>query len=233
MTETFGPEYVRPPQEACPSCSCCTAELCLRGRVSVHECRGLTPEEYRETVHGCPCSAATTRGTHAWRAAQVRVTRLATERPLPLPAEELLRELAAGRVPVLPDRQVLASLKVRGLAVEVDFGLLATELGRVYLAARAGGRAVTRVVVRSVDVETRTALVMVEGWSDRAPVTVLLGSLRAASCLDAEALPGLDFEAEANLDALEADDVVLTRIAGPTALPGTAAAVLGDGGGHA
>ncbi|MGJ5693021.1 hypothetical protein ACM6RM_07590, partial [Streptomyces pratensis] len=105
------------------------------------------------------------------------MTRLATERPLPLPAEELLRELAAGRVPVLPDRQVLASLKIRGLAVEVDFGLLATELGRVYLAARAGGRAVTRVVVRSVDVETRTALVMVEGWSDRAPVTVLLGLL--------------------------------------------------------
>ncbi|MFE9319134.1 hypothetical protein ACFYNV_29230 [Streptomyces albidoflavus] len=160
------------------------------------------------------------------------MTRLATERPLPLREETLLRDIAAGHAPALLDRQVLASLKVRGLAVEVDFGLVATELGRVYLAARAGGRTVTRVVVRSVDVETRTALVMVEGWSDQTPVTVLLGQLRAAACVEAAELPGMELEGEANCGALEGDDVVLTQLTVPSALPGTAAAILGDGGGH-
>ena len=218
MIEPFGPEYVRPAQPDCPNCRCCTAALCERGRASVHRCSGFTSAELIETVYGCPCSSATTPGTHAWRADRVRVTRYATEHPLPPDVEVMLRTLAEGGN--VEDPQTLARLRVIGFAAETDEGAQSvTESGRLYLAARSDQRFVTPVEVLSVDVKARTASVGVVCWRGAEPVTVLLDQLTAHTGLSAEELPGTWLEAEANCGAAKADDVVLTRISIAPPLP--------------
>ena len=217
MHEPFGPEYVRPPQKDCPRCPCCTEELCARGSTSVMECVGLTSAECKGTVYGCPCSSPLTRGTHAWRVAQIRVTRVATEKPLPPDVEVVLRTLADGGEAT--DLTVLAQLRVRGFAEETEAGHVVTELGRTYLILRGDHRFVTPVEVLSVDTKTRTAEVVVVGWNIKTPVTVLLDQLIAETSLTAEALPGTFLEAEANCRAESAEDVVLTKILVAPPLP--------------
>lgn len=76
MTETFGPEYVRPASPPCPDCTCCSKALCDRGRAIAFRCAGLLPSnadpEVRAAVAGCPCSSEAIEGTEAWRAARIR-----------------------------------------------------------------------------------------------------------------------------------------------------------------
>lgn len=217
--EPFGPDYVRPAQRDCPKCQCCTAQLCERGRTSVRQCFGLTPDEHRQTVYGCPCSSSAARGTHAWRAERIRVTRYATEHPLPPDAEVTLRALADGGT-VEDDTQTLARLRVAGFALDTETaGHVATELGRLYLAVRGDHRFVTPVEVLAVDTKTRTASVVVVGWHIQEPVTVLLDQLTAHTGLGSQELPGTFLEAEANCRADAADDVVLTRIRVAPPLP--------------
>jgi hypothetical protein len=216
MIEPFGVDYVRPQSQDCPNCSCCTAPLCERGRTSVHTCVGLTPEAYRATVYGCPCSSRLTRGTHAWRLDRIRATRYATEYPLAPAAEVALRALVHGEV--VDDLPVLALLRVAGFAAELaDETFVVTELGRYYLNTRSDLRFPTSVEVLSVDVKTRSAQCLVLSWSETEPVTVLLDQLLVDTQLTAGELPGMTLEAHANHQAATADDVVLTRIALPSA----------------
>ncbi|MDN3056915.1 hypothetical protein PH213_20640 [Streptomyces sp. SRF1] len=210
IIEPFGPQYARPAAQDCPDCPCCTAQLCERGRTSVTRCCGLTDPERRDIVYACPCSAATTRGTHAWRAERIRVTRYATEHPLPPEVGVMLRALADGEP--ADDAQALARLRVAGFAAETDWGHVVTELGYLYLATRYDHRYTTPVEVLSVDTQARSAAVIVVGWRFQTPVTVLLDQLIAHTGLCAEELPGTWLEAEANCLAEHADDVVLTRI---------------------
>lgn len=65
--------WVKPTAPDCPNCGCCSARLCERGRKHVVGCRAAvgTPEE-QNIVRNCPCSAETTEGTEAHRAAQRR-----------------------------------------------------------------------------------------------------------------------------------------------------------------
>ncbi|WP_433856738.1 hypothetical protein [Streptomyces kronopolitis] len=218
MDEPFGPEYVRPRQEDCPRCACCTADLCERGRNSVMRCCGFTPHEHRETVFGCPCSAETTKRTAAWRAAQVRATRLACEKPVDTAAEELLRALADGR-DVDDDGALFPGLKVRGLAQLIDLRPAVTELGRTYLAARDDVRAPAAVHVVDVDPRSRTARVEVGAWREDEPVTVLLDQVTSDTGLDAETLPDRWLAAEANCHAEDADRLVLTGFSETDELP--------------
>jgi hypothetical protein len=218
VDEPFGPEYLRPTQKDCPRCSCCTEALCERGRNSPLECRGHTPAELQETVTGCPCSAETTRHTAAWRAAQVRVTRMAREKPLPPEVEGLLRALAGGQVVDDPDG-LFAQARAYGLAQSIALRPVLTPLGRTYLAAKDDVRSTTAVRVRDVDTATRTARVNVASWRPTEPVTVLLDQIVSDSGVDAGSLPGRWLEAEANSQAEDADRLVLTgfRVAGPQA----------------
>lgn len=218
MNELFSPEYVHPEQAACPDCGCCTTALCARGRVSVHECRGLTAPEFAETVYGCPCSSSTTHGTHAWRADRIRVTRLATESPFPTDVEVKLRALAdTGEV---TDETALAVLRVYGLTHVDDLGThTVTDLGRLYLTARRDARFMTPVEVLSIDVKTRTASVIVIGWHLTEPVTVLMDQLITEDGPDLENLPGTFLEAEANCRVENAEDIVLTKINSAPPLP--------------
>ncbi|MGO4425589.1 hypothetical protein AB4Z54_44585, partial [Streptomyces sp. MCAF7] len=211
IIDPLGPDYVRPAQRDCPNCRCCTEQLCERGRTSVMQCHGLTPDEHRQTVYRCPCSSPTTRGTHAWRAERIRVTRYATEHPLPPDVEVTLRTLADGGT--VEDTQPLARLRAAGFALETETaGHVVTEVGRLYLAVRGDHRFVTPVEVLTVDPQARTASVVVVGWHIQEPVTVLLDQLTAHTGLDPQDLPGTFLEAEANCRAATADDVVLTRI---------------------
>ncbi|MFZ3595117.1 hypothetical protein [Streptomyces sp. BH104] len=213
MTETderFGPQYVRPQQKDCPDCGCCTAALCERGKNSFLECRGHTPQELQETVLGCPCSAATTRHTAAWRLAHVRATRMACEKPLPEESETLLRALADGES-VDDDPLLFPELTVRGLAAFIDDRPDVTELGRTYLAARDEERVTAAVHVVDVDRTQRTALVEVEEWQPGEPVTVLLDQVLSETGLDkADALQDRWLTAEANTSVADADALVLT-----------------------
>ncbi|MEU5834545.1 hypothetical protein ABZ820_12845 [Streptomyces diacarni] len=206
----LGPEYVRPRQPTCPKCTCCPAPLCANGRLNALGCHGLADREVRESVYGCPCSAASTRGTHAWRAEQIRVTVHATEHPLPLEIEDALRDVA--EFGPEPAGTVAAQLRVHGLVTEAFEGHAITEAGRTYLAVRGGRRHVTPAQVLAIDLARRTASVSVECWQGGQPVTVLLDYLTARTGLPAQALPGTWLEAEANCRAPHADDVVLTRI---------------------
>lgn len=219
MTEFFGPDYVRPVQMDCPNCSCCTANLCAKGATSILECFGLTSEDTRSTVRGCPCSSEETRGTVAWRAGQLRVTMHATtDRPLEVDVEAALRAVAAGDdVAEYAEQMTPLSLR-RYLAFEESRPVI-TELGARYLAARDEHRIPTPVQVEAVDVATRTARVIVVGWSLTDGVTVLLDQLISATRLKAEELPGLFLEAVANCEAAEADDLVLTDITIAPPLP--------------
>lgn len=230
MIEPFGPEYVRPPQPDCPNCPCCSVNLCERGRSSVHECRGLTSEETREAVHGCPCSAATTPGTHAHKLAKIRVVRLATEMPLPPLVESLLRALVEGEE-LTGDEDGLPQLRIRGLVADVDGRPAVTDLGRFYLRARGESRFTTSVEVRAVDWKARTVEASVVCWQGQEPVTVLLDQVLAESKLPAEeVVPGLVLEALANCGAELADDLVLTDVR-PLLLPGAGAASDAETGG--
>ncbi|BBA98272.1 hypothetical protein RVR_4402 [Actinacidiphila reveromycinica] len=225
--ETFGPEYVRPAQADCPRCACCTAALCDKGRNSITRCAGSTPQEHRQTVEGCPCSAETTQRTAAWRAAQVRATRLARELPLLPECEALLRELATGRVADDP-AGVFPQLKLRGLGQLVHARPAITPLGHTYLAARDDARATTGVRVVAVDEATRTAQVEVPGWRQSDLATVLLDQVVTDSGLNAASLPGVWLVAEANCQAPNHDRLVLTGFHVPA--PAPAAAAVADGG---
>jgi hypothetical protein len=212
MTETFGVDYERPEEPDCPDCHCCKARLCERGRQSVHTCHGLTPERFRTTVYGCPCSSARTRGTHAWRLDRIRATRYATEHPLAPAMEVLLRALTKGETS--GDLENLARLRVAGFVAEpADQVFLVTELGHFYLAMRAASRFPTPVEVLAVDTKARTVSAVVVGWHLAEPVTLLLDQVQAETGLSAEELPGVWLEAEANCYAETAEDLVLTRIA--------------------
>ncbi|NDK24724.1 hypothetical protein FSY75_09585 [Streptomyces sp. TR1341] len=209
MTETFGPEYVRPAQPDCPRCGCCTAVLCEKGRHSITRCVGWTPAEHKQTVEGCPCSAETTQRTAAWRAAQVRATRLARELPLVPEVEAMLRELATGRSVEDPNG-LFPQLKLRGLGQLVHARPAITPLGHTYLAARDDVRATTPVRVVEVDTATRTAQVEVSGWRPGELATVLLDQIVSDSGLDADTLAGLWLVAEANCQAPNHERLVLT-----------------------
>lgn len=212
MTETFGPLYERPQSPDCPNCSCCAAPLCERGRRSTMRCQGHTDASTMQIVSACPCSAETTEGTHAWRAAMIRITRHATERPLHTPAALLLRALESAEV--VEDRaDMLGMLKAyRYAAVNEDGGPVITEFGRRYLAATSERRFMTPVQVEAVDHKARTATVVVVGWHLERAVTVLLDQLVTDTELKAEELPGKHLEAEANCYVATADEVVLTKI---------------------
>jgi hypothetical protein len=217
--ETFGPQYVRPAQKDCPDCGCCTEDLCERGRNSVRRCTGLTHADFRDTVSGCPCSAEATTHTAAWRAAQVRVTRQATELPVTADAEALLRALAQDG-PVVQDRAgLLPSLQVRGLMRFVDSRPQITGLGRTYLAARDDVRSVTAVRVVCVDQMARTAEVEVAAWNSDEPVTVLLDQIVTDTGVPADQMVGRWLAADANCHASTVDDLVLTSFRVPVPLP--------------
>lgn len=210
MTETFGPEYVRPESKPCPNCQCCSARLCERGRHSAHQCRGIS--DHPEVVKGCPCSAATTRGTHAWRLERIRAVRYAVERPLEAAQEVFLRGLAAGEEGVPDPTGAAWSLTVRGFLAD-DGGLLkVTEFGLTYLTAREETRFVTPVHVEAVDLDTRTARVVVVGWHLTEPVTVLLDQLLYETGMSVQELEGTFLEAAANCRVTDPDDLVLTAV---------------------
>ena len=217
-TETFEPQYVRPAQKDCPSCGCCTEDLCERGRNSVRRCMGLTHADFRDTVSGCPCSAEATTHTAAWRAAQVRVTRLALELPLTPDAETLLRTLAQDGSGVQDRAGLLPSLQVRGLVRFVDSRPQITGLGRTYLAARDDVRAVTAVRVVCVDQMARTAEVEVAGWSGDEPVTVLLDQIVTDTGVAANQVVGRWLAADVNRHVRQTDDLVLTSFRVPLPL---------------
>ncbi|MBT3164038.1 hypothetical protein HTV80_13050 [Streptomyces sp. Vc74B-19] len=215
MTQTTldptAPEQLRPAQEPCPNCPCCSARLCERGRLSVGECMAHTPPEHTVTVAGCPCSSVTTRGTHAWRAEMIRITKHATEDPMPEDAEDILRALTA--VESFTDRAgFLRTLRARGYVTGREPAWQITDAGRRYITARTERRFTTPVEVLSVDTEARTASVVVVGWNIDAPVTVLLDQLTNAADMSPEALVGRFLEAKANCHTTDPDDLVLTRI---------------------
>ncbi|MDI9836213.1 hypothetical protein [Streptomyces sp. KAU_LT] len=167
--------------------------------------------EYRAKVWGCPCSSPMRRGTAAWRAERLRVTVRATECPLPPSLEVVLRHLAEGRVS--PDLQALALLRIGGFVAEpADELFVVTELGRVYLDARRGPRFPVGVEVLSVDRAARLARVVVGAWDSSWPVLVLVDHLTGPTGLTVEELPGVWLDAEANVDATDADDLVLTKV---------------------
>ncbi|MBT2453326.1 hypothetical protein [Streptomyces sp. ISL-86] len=212
MDEPFGPEYVRPAQPDCPRCGCCTANLCAKGATSVLECFGLTSEDARATVQGCPCSSEETRGTAAWRAGKLRVTMHATaDCPLAVDVEAALRAVAAGE-DVTEHAEQITPLSLRRYVGFEDSRPVITELGATYLAARDEPRFTTPVEVEKVDAVAKTARVIVVGWSLSDPVTVLLDQLIGATGLKAEELPGRFLEANANCYTKHADDVVLTDV---------------------
>ncbi|MFD6935301.1 hypothetical protein ACFWAP_03965 [Streptomyces goshikiensis] len=228
MAEPFGPEYLRPAQKDCPRCGCCTAPLCARGQHSLTGCAAHADEPHRETVGGCPCSAETTKRTAAWRLAQIRVTKLAREKPLLPPMERLLRALVED--PMAPDpHSLFVQLEALRLATRVHDLPAVTQLGRRYLTAREEPRVPTPVEVQSVDESTRTAQVLVGAWDEEKTVTVLLDQLISATCLKPAELPGKFLEAHANYQAESADDVVLTEITVAPAPESVLARVGGDG----
>ncbi|GGZ23867.1 hypothetical protein GCM10010387_16390 [Streptomyces inusitatus] len=217
MDEPFGPEYIRPAQKDCPRCSCCTEALCQRGRDSVMRCVGHTGDEARETVSGCPCSAETTRHTAAWRAAQVRVTRMARELPLAPEAEALLREMAKGAHAEDP-AGMFPELELRGLGQLVHARPAITPLGHTYLRGRDDIREATAVRVIDIDTKARLARVEVVAWLPGVPVTVLMDQIASESGLDVDSLPGRWLDVEANCGA-EDDELVLTAFRASAPLP--------------
>lgn len=208
---TPGPAFEWPESEQCPACPCCFAELCRLGAARVRECVGCVRPEYRHAVYGCPCSSPLKRGTAAWRSERIRATVRATECPLPPYVEVVLRALAQGEV--AEDRQALALLCVGGFAQDTDAGEWSvTELGRVYLAARSDLRGPACVEVVAVDRAARLARVIVGAWHPARLVPVLLDHLTQSTGLAADALPGVWLDADANCQATDPDDLVLTRV---------------------
>ncbi|MEU0059872.1 hypothetical protein [Streptomyces sp. NPDC006334] len=213
--ETFGPEYLPPAQAPCPNCPCCSALLCEKGRNSVMQCHGHVGDSATvAVVSACPCSAETTRGTHAWRVAQIRVVKHATEQPLAKAAEYVLRALAGGESFQDPTEE-LRGLRARRYADGDGESWRITLLGRRYLLALEEPRYTSAVHVNSVDVKTRTAQVVVLGWHMEREVTVLADVLSQATGLELRELPGRYLDVKVNIGAVDADDLVLTRIQMP------------------
>ncbi|MFB7115178.1 hypothetical protein [Streptomyces sp. NPDC056291] len=178
-------------------------------------CSGSTAPETMQLVSGCPCSAATKRGTHAWRLAQFKAVQHATERPMNTPCALLLRALAdTGPGETVDDPEgSLGLLKAYGYAVDsAEGGPVVTDLGRRYLRAREELRWRAWGEVVSVDLTARTATAVVSGFNAGGAVTVLLDLLLAGTGLDVVRLTGTRLEAEANCHAETADDLVLTKI---------------------
>ncbi|GAA4626701.1 hypothetical protein GCM10023196_036010 [Actinoallomurus vinaceus] len=71
--------WVDPSAGPCPNCECCTERLCERGRKHAFGCLGVATSG-RELVRDCPCSAETTEGTEAHRAAMSRAANAAAKR---------------------------------------------------------------------------------------------------------------------------------------------------------
>lgn len=213
--EPFGPEYVRPAPPPCPNCPCCSAALCQKGANSVMQCHGHVDPAMVATVSACPCSAETTRGTHAWRAAQIRVVTHATQHPLPKTAEHVLRALAGGESFQDPTDELRGLHARRYADGEPEGWWRITLLGRRYLLALQEPRYTSAVHVNSVDRETRTARVVVLGWHMEREVTVLADQLAQAADVELDELPGRYLEAKVNLGASDPDDLVLTRIQVP------------------
>ncbi|MEI5526892.1 hypothetical protein WB388_40550 [Streptomyces brasiliscabiei] len=222
ILEPFGPDFLTPAQEACPHCPCCSEALCRKGRASVLECAGCTHADLRATVSRCPCSAATTEGTAAWRAGMVTATLQAAELPLPDPLEAVLRALDSGETDVHDPHGFLHALRLRQFVqTRPDFqALTVTSLGRAYLAARDGQRTTVRARVDSVDPEENTARVLLDVCRPDQAVTVLADQLVHATSLEPYELPGLELDVTANADAERAQDIVLTGIRSrPTPMP--------------
>ncbi|MFC8463357.1 hypothetical protein [Streptomyces sp. NPDC057250] len=211
MTETFGPEYVRPAPRECPDCPCCSVALCERGRTTPLSCQACTPQHTREIVADCPCSSETTRGTAAWRAARYGATMHALVNPVAGPVEAVLRAVAAGETPEIASEVIGVLLGRRYMALQ-DGRPLVTAFGVRYLEARAEERVRTPVMVEAVDIAARTARVLVPGWSLEHRVTVLLDQLLTETQLTLPDLVGVPLEAGVNCRAATADDVVLTRV---------------------
>ncbi|MGW3445605.1 hypothetical protein [Streptomyces sp. NPDC001076] len=165
-------------------------------------------------VSACPCSAEATRGTHAWRVAQIRVVKHATEQPLPKAAEQVLRALAGGESFQDPTEE-LRGLRARRYADGNEDEWRITTLGRRYLLALEEPRYTSAVYVNSVDVKTRTAKVVVIGWHMDREVTVLADFLAQAVGLKLADLPGRYLDVKVNLGVADPDDLVLTRIQMP------------------
>jgi hypothetical protein len=214
--EQFGPVYVQPANPACPDCDCCTAVLCALGRASVRECSGhVDGAELIARVTNCPCSAESTRGTLAWRAGMVRAVTFATEKPLRAELEQLLRDVADGRVPGFAE--LLPKLTARRY-VRWAFGMTPklTDFGRAYLDARQGPRVESLVAVQSVDEAARTAQALIPAYSPDQPVTVPMDILaNSRTQVGPSGLPGVTLYAEVNPGARTADDVVLTKVRNP------------------
>jgi len=185
----------------------------------VRECAGHVEEEdLIEAVTGCPCSAEATPGTLSWRAAMVRAVTYATQRPFRAELETLMTRVSEGS-----DggdlAELLPKLTVRRY-VRCTPGMppALTDFGWAYLKARAGGRRVTDVTVRSVDVEAQTAEVIIPAFSADQPVTVPLDQiLNSRTGLTVETAGTVTLYAEVNTDALRAEHVVLTRVHNPAA----------------
>ncbi|MFB0617293.1 hypothetical protein [Streptomyces sp. AGS-58] len=220
--EPFGPLYERPVSAPCPHCPCCAAQLCERGRTSVVQCHGqrLADPTMAAVVASCPCSAETTRGTHAWRRAQIRAVKQATEQPLPMEAEYVLRALAGGESFLDPTDE-LRGLRARRYADGEEDAWRITLLGRRYLLALEEPRYSSAVYVNSVDVKTRTAQVVVLGWHMEREVTVLADYLAQATDLRLTDLSGRYLDAKVNLGAVHPDDLVLTRLQVPQPITDT------------
>ncbi|WP_406501523.1 hypothetical protein OHA04_27295 [Streptomyces sp. NBC_01590] len=212
ICEPFSPEHVRPDPALCPNCPCCSLLLCEKGRNSVTQCLGHVGDSTAATiVSACPCSAETTRGTHAWRAAQVQAVKHATENPMPRDAEMILRVLAGGQSFEDPASH-LTWLHARRYVDTDRESWRITMLGRRYLSALDEPRYPSAVYVQSVGLETRTATVVVIGWHMNIGVTVLADHLSNAVDLPLDSLPGRYLDARVNLGAADPDDLVLTRI---------------------
>lgn len=217
--EPFGVDYLQPVQDACPHCPCCSAVLCRKGRTSVLECAGSTHADHKATVTGCPCSAATTEGTAAWRAGMVTATLQAAEFPLPEPMEDVLRALAAGEAAVHDPHNFLLALRLREFVQTRDGLMAVTDLGRAYLAARDGRRVEVRARVLRVDPGENTARVVLDVPRPDQAVTVLLDQLAGVTGVDPLELPGLELDVTANVDAERQEEIVLTGLRARPAPP--------------
>jgi hypothetical protein len=66
--------WIDPSAGPCPNCDCCSARLCERGRAHAFGCHWVATSG-RNLVRDCPCSAETTEGTEAHRAATARTAK--------------------------------------------------------------------------------------------------------------------------------------------------------------
>ncbi|MFD3844790.1 hypothetical protein ACFWVB_02720 [Streptomyces microflavus] len=178
---------------------------------------GHVSDAQRATVADCACSASMTSGTAAWRLELYRVTSMARMRTVS-GSLGLLRALGAGGTPHAEGLE-LQELTIRALATVTDDVLVITERGRAYLKALDEVHVATPVRVTDVNLRQRTALVEVTGWLPKEPVTVLLDQLTANTQRSADELTQLWLQADANVGAKSADDLVLTGFRSLVSLP--------------